>query len=115
MNQFNKVTLAQMRVELNNVLKAYGDIAGVDFSLGNITFAPSEFHVKLTSKIRGAKTMADSTLECFMSLNKLKKDGIGGRVLTGYNSRAKTMPFMYTRGGKSFKCSVSVAKQYFGV
>lgn len=115
MNEFNKVNLVKMRADLNKVLAAYGDVAGCEFSLGNITFNSAEFSVKLTSKIKGAKGKSDVMLERVMKTHGLKLQGTAGRVLCGYNSKAYAYPFQYTQGGKRFKCSTESAKLYFGV
>lgn len=115
-SNFNKANLPSIRKELNALVKEYGQKIGVDFDFGNITFTGSEFKVRMQAQISGSTVVSerkDSILAIQMDMNGLQTQGIGGRVLTGYNSRRYAYPFSYTQDGKNFKCSLISAKMYF--
>lgn len=112
---FNKANLPSIRKELNALVEAYGKTIGVEFNLGNISFTDGEFSVKMAAKVKGAITRTDTIFESMMTAHSLKKDGLCGRVLTGYNAKAHAYPFKYSQGGKNFKCSVEAAKRHFAI
>lgn len=111
--QFTKQNLPQVRADLNKILKDYADKNGMVITLGNIKFQAGEFTTKLETKIVGAVTQEDKNLERYMATYSLGKFGTAGRELVGMNTRAHAYPFIYTQGGKRFKCSIENAKMYF--
>lgn len=111
--KFTKQNLPQVRSDINKILKEYADENGFTINLGNIRFNNGEFTAKLETKIIGAVTMSDTIFERQCAVYNLGKLGIGGRELTGYNTKAHAYPFMYTQNGKNFKCTAAQAKEYF--
>lgn len=51
-SQFNKQNLPQLRIDLNNALKAVAELHGIDLSLGNMSFTDTETTVKLTARVK---------------------------------------------------------------
>lgn len=111
--QFDKTNLKQVRADLDAMFKEFSKKHGVEMSIKNISFTGTTFSTKLEAKIIGAKTLDDTILESVMDARGLKKVGMGGRVLVGYNSRRHAYPFSFTADGKQFKCSEITAKMYF--
>lgn len=112
---FDKSNLSTIRKDLNELMAAYGKARGIEFNLGNISFSTNgnEFTVKMGANVIGAMTRADSVFESMVLRLNLKLQGTEGRVLTGYNRKAHAYPFIYSQGGKNFKCSTESAKMYF--
>lgn len=111
--QFDKTNLKQVRADLDAMFKEFSKKHGVELGIKNISFTGTTFSTKLEAKIIGAKTPVDSLLENVMQAKGLKKVGMGGRVLVGYNPRRYAYPFSFTENGKQFKCSESTANLYF--
>ena len=113
MKTFDKVTLMNIRKELNAVLAKYGDDAGLQFEIGSIKFSDESFDAKLLCKIKGGQSLQDKALLQMMQQLNLQEHGLNGRVLKSYNSRQYRYPFVFEQGGKMFKCSEDQAKRYF--
>jgi len=113
--EFNKVNLKNVREDISAILSKYAKETGIELSIGNIRFTSGTFSAKLDAKIKGAKTEVDNVLAYMMTVEKLKANGLDGRVLTKYNTRGKAYPYIYTQNGKSFKCSPDSAKRYFSI
>jgi len=113
MKNFDKVTLMNIRKELNAVLAKYGDEVGLQFDVGSIKFSDESFDAKLSCKIKGGQSLQDKALLQMMQRLNLQEHGIDGRILKSYNSRQYRYPFVYELGGKMFKCSEDAAKRYF--
>lgn len=111
--RFDKSNLPAIRADLNKLLSAYAAQNGITISIGNIKFSDDEFTAKLESKIPGVKTMDDTILESVMNARDLKKDGLDGRQLISYSTHSSKYPFIFTHGGKSYKCSAQQASVYF--
>lgn len=117
LKEFNKENLRDMRICLDSMLTRFGDEHGIEFKLGGIRFNAGTFGVKVDGSIKNhAQSKAvDVVLPRQMAVYKLQHQGTAGRVLTGYNARAKQYPFQYTQGGKNFKCSPTQAQAIFGI
>ena len=117
---FNKTTATQFRTEFNELMAKYGQSANLDVSIGTIRFTDTEISVKMTVKIKGAKSLAEtkasSALEFQASRMNLTLSETMGRKLLEYNSRRHKYPFTYLdlKTGKRFKTSASTARLYFG-
>lgn len=110
---FTKSNLNTLRAELEKVLKEYGP-EGVDFKIGNIKFSDAECKIELNAKIEGKKGLTDIYLETRCQALGLKTTNAQGWKLVGYKPANWKMPFIFERDGKTFKCSESQAKFYFG-
>ena len=53
MKNFDKVTLMNIRKELNAVLAKYGDEAGLEFDVGSIKFSDESFDAKIVVQNQG--------------------------------------------------------------
>lgn len=117
---FDKNNLSQLRTDLDKVLKQYGLSEGLVLDLGNIRFTSTEFSAKLNVKIAGSRGLTEmkqnigsAQLENRIRFLGLKAENDQGWKLTDYKSANWKMPYIFTRNGKSFKCSEEQAKMYF--
>lgn len=113
--KFDRNNLSNLRSEMQAVLNKYGIDSNLNISVGNLRFSDAEVEIKVIAKIVGAKTMTDAILEMRAKALGLVLQNSKGDILTGYNTRAKSMPFIYTsaKDGKSYKCSEELAKMRF--
>jgi hypothetical protein len=115
MDDFTALGLKTLRRDLEVALARVGATHGLSFTIGRIGFSATEFHAKLECKVAGADSRADKQLMAQMASLHLKKDGLGGRTLTGYNPKAHAYPFQYSQCGKNYKCDSASAQRFFGV
>jgi uncharacterized protein YejL (UPF0352 family) len=112
--KFDRTNLKALRVEMAAVLEKYGVAANLEIAVGNMKFSEAEVEIKVTAKVIGVKTRADSMLETMIKLKGLKLKNAKGDELVGYNSRAHKMPFIYQNAaGKRYKCAEEMAKMLF--
>lgn len=113
--KFDKSNLTALRAEMNAILSKYGVDANLDISVGNMKFSESEVEIKVTAKVKGAKTFSNVILESRIAALGLKLKNKFGDELVDYNTRAYKMPFVYRCGktGKMFKCDDRSAKMRF--
>jgi hypothetical protein len=112
---FNRKNLSALRAEMAKVLQKYGVDANLDISVGNMRFSDAEVEVKVTAKVKGAKTMSDHILESQVKSLGLKMKNAAGDRLVDYKSRNWKFPFVYVDGcnGKRYKCDEQSAKVRF--
>lgn len=103
-----------IRRELNAVLAKHGMDTNMTFNVGNIRYLEGSFTAKIEGVVQGMKSKNESALDRVLKTMNLKVDGIGGRKLIEFNSRASRYPFVYEEAdGSRYKCSHSQAKVYF--
>lgn len=109
---FDRKNLQALRVEMEAVLAKYGVDSNLEISVGNMKFSQNEVEIKVSAKIKGAKTFKDTMLE-----SRVKALGLvmekNGCKLVRYDSKKYKMPFIYEKGGKLFKTSEDHAKFLF--
>lgn len=112
---FDKKNLSALRDEMNAVLQKYGVDANLEITVGNMKFSSTEVEIKVTAKVKGAKTFNDTILEGRAATLGLKLKNRNGDILVDYNTRAHKMPFVYIDGsdGKRYKCGEMTAKVLF--
>ena len=115
MKTFTKTNLNALRVELDAVLKAFGEKHGIEMKTGKGKFTANTFDVTVNSVIAGAKTIAEDTLDAYLDIHNLNKVGYMGDTLVEYQRRNHKYPFIYTsaRDGKRYKCTLEEAKRRF--
>lgn len=112
---FDKKNLTALRDEMNAVLQKYGVDANLEIAVGNMKFSSTEVEIKVTAKVKGAKTFNDTILESRMATLGLKLKNNQGDVLVDYKTSNWKMPFVYQCGstGKLFKCDERSVKMRF--
>lgn len=112
---FDKNNLEGLRSEMNALLEKYGVSSNLDIKVGNMKFSSTEVEIKLTAKVKGAKTFNDTILESRVSALGLKIKNSEGDQLVDYNTRAHKMPFVFinSQDGKRYKCDERMAKLRF--
>ena len=112
---FDKKNIAALRAEMNTVLQKYGAYANLEIEVGNMRFSSAEVEIKVTAKVKGAKTFTDTILESRASALGLKMKNKNGDVLVDYKTRNWKMPFVYlsAKDGKRYKCDERMVKMLF--
>lgn len=109
---FDRKNLQALREEMEAVLAKYGMESNLEFSVGAMKFSASDVEIKVSAKVKGAKTFNDVVLE-----SRVKALGLvmekNGMKLVRYDSKKYKMPFIYEKGGKLFKTSEEHAKFLF--
>jgi hypothetical protein len=113
--KFDRKNLNSLRAEMSALLSKFGIDSNLELAVGNMKFSEAEVEIKVTAKVIGAKTRADSVLETMIKLKGLKLKNVKGDELVGYNTRAHKMPFIYLKAadGKRYKCAEDIAKFMF--
>jgi uncharacterized protein YejL (UPF0352 family) len=112
--KFDRTNLNALRAEMTAVLEKYGVAANLEIAVGNMKFSEAEVEIKVTAKVIGMKTRADSILETMIKLKGLKLKNDKGDELISYNSHAHKMPYIYQNAaGKRYKCAEDMAKFLF--
>lgn len=110
--KFDRKNLVALRAEMEAVLAKYGVDSNLQFEVGQMKFSDSEVQIKVSAKVKGAKTFNDVVLE-----SRVKALGLvmekNGCKLVRYDSKKYKMPFIYEKGGKLFKTSEDHAKFLF--
>jgi hypothetical protein len=114
-SKFDRANLKALRDEMDEILKKYGVDANLDISVGNMKFSENEVEIKVTAKVKGAKTFTNVILETRAAALGLKLKNKFGDELVDYNTRAHKMPFVYRKAedGKLYKCDERMAKMRF--
>jgi hypothetical protein len=112
---FDKKNLAALRAEMNEVLQKYSSSANLEIEVGNMRFSSAEVEIKVSAKVKGAKTFTDSILESRVAALGLKMKNKDGDMLVEYKTRNWKMPFVYINAadGKRYKCDERMAKLRF--
>ena len=111
--KFENHNLNLLRSEMASALKDIEAKHGIKFDLGNISYSANEFTMKVKAKTLSASNKIPSILEGMMDLHNLQIDGVGGRKLVDYKKSSYKYPFIYSEGGKMYKCDLMMAKMYF--
>lgn len=110
--KFDRKNLQALRAEMEAVLAKYGVDSNLQFEVGQMKFSDSEVQIKVSAKVKGAKTFNDVVLE-----SRVKALGLvmekNGCKLVRYDSKKYKMPFIYEKGGKLYKTSEDHAKFLF--
>ena len=110
--KFDRKNLQALRTEMEAVLAKYGVDSNLQFEVGQMKFSDSEVQIKVSAKVKGAKTFNDVVLE-----SRVKALGLvmekNGCKLVRYDSKKYKMPFIYEKGGKLYKTSEDHAKFLF--
>jgi len=109
---FDRKNLLALRAEMEAVLSKYGFDSNLEFAVGSMKFSSAEVEVKVSAKIKGAKTLKDSVLEARIKALGLVMEK-NGMKLVRYDTKKYKMPFIYEKGGKLFKTSEEHAKFLF--
>jgi hypothetical protein len=109
---FDRKNLNALRTEMEAVLAKYSIDSNLEFTVGSMKFSSSEVEVKVSAKIKGAKTLKDSLLEARVKSLGLVMEKNGAKLIR-YDSKKYKMPYIYEKGGKLFKTSEEHAKFLF--
>ena len=109
---FDRKNLNALRAEMEAVLAKYGVTSNLEFTVGGMKFSSAEVEVKISAKIKGAKTFGDSILEARVKALGLTMEK-NGMKLVRYDSKKYKMPFIYEKGGKLFKTTEDHIKFLF--
>jgi hypothetical protein len=117
--ELTKQTLKQIRQDLQNAIDA-AQIQGLTIEIGSCRFDAAQADFKLSVTVQGAKTQDQKFFDLMANaqgLDQNKVAHITGKAcnLTGYNSRARKMPWIITEQstGKQYKISDQQAVIYF--
>ena len=122
--EFNKTNLPQLRSEINEALAAIGAKHGITLLAGNASYRGNEATFKLMMSVGEEKSARDIKIDKMSSalplwwklafadrldVNSIFKHGNMSFKVIGYNTRAKTMPFIIkdVANGKEYKVSKS--------
>lgn len=116
-SKFDRSNLKALRDEMNALLSKYGVDANLDISVGNMKFSETEVEIKVTAKVKGAKTFTNVLLETRAAALGLSLVNKMGDQLVDYNPKAYKMPFIYVNAadGKRYKCDERLARMRFGL
>ena len=101
--KFDRKNLKSLRNEMQELLEKYGVKSSLEFNVGNMSFTDSEVNIKVSAKIKGAKTMVDRILQMEADRLGLKMENKAGDKLVSYKTRAKLYAFIYESNGKMYK------------
>ena len=109
---FDRKNLNALRSEMEAVLAKYGMDSNIEFSVGGMKFSSTDVEVKVSAKIKGAKTFKDAILESRVKALGLVMEKNGAKLVR-YDSKKFKFPFIYEKGGKLYKTSEEHAKFLF--
>jgi hypothetical protein len=109
---FDRKNLAALRTEMDAVLAKYGIDANLEFSVGQMKFSSTDVEIKVSAKVKGAKTFDDVVLESRVKALGLVMEKNGSKLVR-YDSKKFKYPFIYEKGGKMYKMSEDLAKVLF--
>ena len=110
--KFDRKNLQALRAEMEAVLAKYGVDSNLQFEVGQMKFSDSEVQIKVSAKVKGAKTFNDVVLESRVKALGLVMEKNGAKLVR-YDSKKYKMPFIYEKGGKLYKTSEDHAKFIF--
>ena len=111
--KFEANNLNLLRNEMNSALSEIESKYGIKFELGNISYTGNEFSMKVKANTLSKDSNVSTVLETMMKIYNLQIDGTGGRKLVDYRKSSHKYPFIYSDGGKMYKCGLDMAKIYF--
>lgn len=109
---FDRSSLKALEADLQAVLDAYAAKSGLEFNFAGIRYSDAEATIKLTTKIKGAVTRTDQTLQRMITAYNLVAQK-NGRTLVRYDTRKPKYPFIYEENGKTFKTTAARAQYLF--
>ena len=109
---FDRKNLQALRAEMEAVLAKYGGDSNLEFTVGNMKFSSAEVEIKVSAKVKGAKTFKDTILESRVKALGLVMEKNGAKLVR-YDSKKFKFPFIYEKGGKLYKTSEEHAKFLF--
>lgn len=109
---FDRKNLNALRAEMEAVLAKYGVSSNLEFSVGGMKFSESSVEIKVSAKVKGAKTFGDVILESRVKALGLVMEKNGAKLVR-YDSKKFKFPFIYEKGGKMYKTSEDHAKFLF--
>jgi hypothetical protein len=109
---FDRKNLNALRTEMEAVLAKYGIDSNLEFSVGGMKFSQSDVEIKVSAKVKGAKTFGDVVLESRVKALGLVMEKNGAKLVR-YDSKKFKFPFIYEKGGKMYKTSEDHAKFLF--
>jgi len=114
-SKFDRTNLKSLRDEMQALLEKYGVDSNLEITVGNMKFSEAEVEIKVSAKVKGAKTFSNTILESRVASLGLKMKNQFGDELVEYNTKAYKMPFVYrcAKTGKMFKCDERIAKLRF--
>lgn len=117
--ELNKEKLQTIRQDLNKALNA-AQIQGLQIELGNCRYDAAQATFKLVVTVEGATTRAEREFKMMAGLQRLDTNKIATLQhmqckLTGYNSRARKMPWIVTdqKTGSEYKLTDRQAEIHF--
>lgn len=120
---FTRTNLNDLRADLNEVLERYGNQAGLDIKIGNISYSDHDATIKIEAKLPDASGNIVSAEEKAYNIYA-KMDGINipvngfakspslGKVrMVGYKTRNRKYPYIVEQvsSGKRYKMGTSSA------
>ena len=118
MAQITRSNIAQIRADVEAALKTIYAKHGVDVSVGRITYNTDSFRCRIEGNVRGATAAAPVNPKAaalkkasfllpvgFDETKTYRSTSLGRVQVTGYNSRARSYPFIVKQlaTGKSYK------------
>ncbi len=117
MPKFTRPQLKEIREAMQQALTS-ASIPNVKIIVGNCSFLDGEATYKITVLLDGAKTREQKQLEIMLPKLNLSIDSTNIHEpdckLIGYNSRARTRPWIYERNGQRYGCNDANAVILFG-
>lgn len=112
---FDKFACRLLRQEMQELLAKYGVEANLEFTVGNMKFTNEGAEIKVSTKVKGGKSITDRALEFEAKVRGFTLDETNGRKLVGFMPRSYKYPYVYLnlRDGKRYKCSPMQAETYF--
>lgn len=111
-NSFDRNNLKALRTEMEAVLAKYGVSANLEFTVGSMKFSQNDVEIKVSAKVKGAKTFTDVILESRVKALGLVLEKNGARLVR-YDTKKHKFPFIYEMGGKLYKTSEDRARLMF--
>ena len=110
--QFDRKNLNNLRAEMEVVFQKYGVDSNLEFSIGGMRFSDAEVTVKVSAKVKGARTLTDAILQSRVEALGLVMEKNGSKLVR-YDTKKHKFPFIYEKNGKLYKTSVEHAKLLF--
>jgi len=115
---FNHDTLKVVREQLNLVLEVLseGDLAGVTFEVGNMSFSNNSVKIGLVGRTEGAKADMSDLVARMARMHGLACTEKGGYKIVDYHPKKIKYPFIIdTDDGRHLKMSPRQAAAKFGL
>ena len=116
--QFNRVTLKDLREQLTTTLNDFGEQFGISIEVGGIRFEEHNATIKLTSTIAGQLNSKEQSLDHYTDYKvgdviDYPSSTLSGKIIVkGYNPKARKYPLIIKNNGKSYKIRYSRTNPY---